>query len=106
MVSSIGSLLNSTSPYLGSSYTLIDKNGGETGSNPGILGYTGAGAQSLHLTRKGRIVELPTTSTEAPSRATGQFDISDERSPAEVAEKLQALGFEPVWKDWDAALTG
>ncbi len=30
-----------------------------------------------------------------------QFAISDDRSPAEVAEGLLALGFDPVWKDWD-----
>jgi 2-iminoacetate synthase len=30
-----------------------------------------------------------------------QFEISDERSPAEVAAMLRANGYEPVWKDWD-----
>ncbi|MDJ0366241.1 2-iminoacetate synthase ThiH [Hymenobacter sp. H14-R3] len=34
-----------------------------------------------------------------------QFEISDERSPAEVAAMLRRQGYEPVWKDWDAALT-
>ena len=38
------------------------------------------------------------------SIATGQFEISDERSPAEVASVLRHRGFEPVWKDWDQAL--
>ncbi|MFD1873920.1 2-iminoacetate synthase ThiH [Hymenobacter bucti] len=33
-----------------------------------------------------------------------QFEISDERSPAEVAAMLRRQGYEPVWKDWDAAL--
>jgi 2-iminoacetate synthase len=33
-----------------------------------------------------------------------QFAISDERSPHEVAARLRALGLEPVWKDWDAAI--
>jgi 2-iminoacetate synthase len=37
--------------------------------------------------------------------ATGQFNIADERSAAEVAEVIRRLGYEPVWKDWDAALT-
>jgi len=37
--------------------------------------------------------------------ATGQFDTADQRSPSEVAEVLRRLGYEPVWKDWDAALT-
>ena len=32
-----------------------------------------------------------------------QFSISDERSPAEIAAMLAAAGYEPVWKDWDAA---
>ncbi|MEM6725496.1 MAG: 2-iminoacetate synthase ThiH [Bacteroidota bacterium] len=30
-----------------------------------------------------------------------QFEISDERSPAEVAEMIRNAGYEPVWKDWD-----
>jgi 2-iminoacetate synthase len=33
-----------------------------------------------------------------------QFEISDERSPAEIAAMLRRQGYEPVWKDWDAAL--
>ena len=32
--------------------------------------------------------------------AEPQFEISDHRSPAEVAETLRALGYDPVWKDW------
>ena len=38
------------------------------------------------------------------SIATGQFEIGDERSPAEVATVLRGRGFEPVWKDWDQVL--
>ncbi|AHJ99564.1 2-iminoacetate synthase ThiH [Hymenobacter swuensis] len=34
-----------------------------------------------------------------------QFEISDERSPAEIAALLRQQGYEPVWKDWDAALS-
>jgi 2-iminoacetate synthase len=30
---------------------------------------------------------------------------SDERPAAEVAELIRRPGYEPVWKDWDAALT-
>ncbi len=30
-----------------------------------------------------------------------QFEISDDRSPAEVAAVIRAAGYEPVWKDWD-----
>ena len=37
-------------------------------------------------------------------RATGQFEISDDRSPEEIAAVIARLGYEPVWKDWDAAL--
>ena len=29
----------------------------------------------------------------------------DERTPQEVAELIRRLGYEPIWKDWDAALT-
>ncbi len=32
-----------------------------------------------------------------------QFEISDTRSPAEVADALRAAGFDPVWKDWQRA---
>jgi 2-iminoacetate synthase len=35
-----------------------------------------------------------------------QFAIDDERTPAEVAGYLQAHGYEPVWKDWDATYDG
>lgn len=35
-----------------------------------------------------------------------QFQISDERSPAEIAAMLQSNGYEPVWKDWDRAMAG
>lgn len=34
------------------------------------------------------------------SDAEPQFEISDDRSPAEVAAALVALGYDPVWKDW------
>jgi len=33
-----------------------------------------------------------------------QFEISDERSPAEIAAMITAQGYEPVWKDWDSSL--
>ncbi len=33
--------------------------------------------------------------------STGQFDVSDPRSAAEVAAMLDAQGLEPVWKDWE-----
>tara|TARA_R100000027_G_scaffold22794_1_gene16526 strand:+ start:4634 stop:5788 length:1155 start_codon:yes stop_codon:yes gene_type:complete len=35
-----------------------------------------------------------------------QFEISDERSPSEVASMLKRNGYEVVWKDWDATYDG
>jgi 2-iminoacetate synthase len=32
-----------------------------------------------------------------------QFEISDERTPAEIAAIIKSAGYEPVWKDWDMA---
>jgi 2-iminoacetate synthase len=37
------------------------------------------------------------------SAAEPQFEISDTRTPAEVAAALRAAGFDPVWKDWQRA---
>ena len=34
-------------------------------------------------------------------QALEQFHISDERTPAEVAQSIRQHGYEPVWKDWD-----
>lgn len=81
------------------------------GSHTEPGGYTGAGRDKIHHTERGRIVELAAGSSEwaangnRATNATGQFDIADERSPAEVADLIRRLGYEPVWKDWDAALT-
>jgi 2-iminoacetate synthase len=80
------------------------------GSHTEPGGYTGAGHSKIHLTRRGRMVELESSSEWVPgsnsaTRATGQFDISDARSATEMAETVRRLGYEPVWKDWDAALT-
>jgi 2-iminoacetate synthase len=36
-------------------------------------------------------------------KTEGQFEVSDKRSPWEVAKMIAAAGYEPVWKDWDAA---
>jgi 2-iminoacetate synthase len=35
--------------------------------------------------------------------AVEQFEVADDRSPAEVAAMLKSCGLEPVWKDWDIA---
>jgi 2-iminoacetate synthase len=81
------------------------------GSHTEPGGYTGAGREKLHQTVRGRIVELASGASEwapQPNRvtnATGQFEIADERSAGEVADLIRRLGYEPVWKDWDAALT-
>ena len=36
--------------------------------------------------------------------ATVQFDITDERSVAEVADAIIANGYQPVYKDWDRSI--
>jgi len=73
------------------------------GSHTEPGGYTHQGTDDLHRTVRGRIVGPDFAHGETKS-ATGQFEISDSRSPAEVADALKRRGFEPVWKDWDAAL--
>jgi 2-iminoacetate synthase len=74
------------------------------GSHTEPGGYTGAGREKLHHTERGRMIDLAAGSSEWASGATGQFDIADQRSPSEIADLLKRLGFDPVWKDWDAAL--
>ena len=78
------------------------------GSHTEPGGYTGAGRENTHHTERGRIVATAKGSSEwAPgtTNATGQFQIADERSPELVATRVRELGYDPVWKDWDAALT-
>lgn len=72
------------------------------GSHTEPGGYTGQGQSDLHLTVKGRRVERSCANVE--DKAEGQFDIADERSPAEIAALLTSRGFDPVWKDWDEAI--
>jgi 2-iminoacetate synthase len=80
------------------------------GSHTEPGGYTGAGKDKLHHTERGKIVELGAsewaTPDNRPVNATSQFQIADERSAREVADLIRQLGYEPVWKDWDMALTG
>ena len=38
-----------------------------------------------------------------PDGAIQQFQVDDNRSPAQVATMIALAGFEPVWKDWDSA---
>ena len=73
------------------------------GSHTEPGGYTGQGTGELHRTVRGRIV-APEFETDEDRSATSQFEISDGRSPAEVAAALREQGIEPVWKDWDTAL--
>ncbi|MDX1952797.1 MAG: 2-iminoacetate synthase ThiH [Verrucomicrobiota bacterium] len=74
------------------------------GSHTEPGGYTGAGKENLHKTERGRVVALD--SPGSADAATGQFQIADERTPAEIAHLLSGLGYEPVWKDWDPSLVG
>ena len=73
------------------------------GSHTEPGGYTRQGTENLHRTLRGRIV-APEFADGEDQLATGQFEISDARSAAEVALFLQKNGFDPVWKDWDQAL--
>ena len=80
------------------------------GSHTEPGGYTGAGKENIHQTVRGRIVDAGASEWATPTKghatnATGQFNIADERSADEVAKLIQRLGYEPVWKDWDTALT-
>ena len=75
------------------------------GSHTEPGGYTRQGREHLHRTVRGRIV-APEYQDGEVELATGQFEISDERSPAEIAALLRRRGLEPVWKDWDQALCG
>jgi 2-iminoacetate synthase len=72
------------------------------GSHTEPGGYTGAGRDDLHLTVRGKAVAPADLGPDA--EATGQFQIADERSAGEVAAVLREHGFDPVWKDWDAAI--
>jgi 2-iminoacetate synthase len=84
------------------------------GSHTEPGGYTGAGREKVHQTIRGKIVNLPDVPklnaegasewSNGSSHATGQFEVSDSRSPREVANLIHKLGYEPVWKDWDSAL--
>src|SRR5438128_2058058 len=75
------------------------------GSHTEPGGYTRQGGQHLHRTIRGRIV-APEFQNGEDQLATGQFEISDERATTELATVLRQRGFEPVWKDWDQALSG
>jgi 2-iminoacetate synthase len=73
------------------------------GSHTEPGGYTHQGGQNVHRTVRGRIMP-PEIAGTSPAVATGQFEVSDSRSAAEIAALLRKRGLEPVWKDWDVAL--
>jgi 2-iminoacetate synthase len=79
------------------------------GSHTEPGGYTGAGREHVHQTMRGRAQDPVPGAAGAKgtstTRATEQFSIADTRSPQEVAEVIRQLGYEPVWKDWDRALS-
>lgn len=72
------------------------------GSHTEPGGYTGVGTDDLHLTVRGRRVEMEQRA--GCEKAEGQFGIADQRSVGEVAEMLSGQGMDPVWKDWDKAI--
>jgi 2-iminoacetate synthase len=75
------------------------------GSHTEPGGYTGQGRAELHVTKGGRMVKPPTPLIESEGEhATVQFEIADNRSPAEVAARLGEMGYETVWKDWESVL--
>jgi 2-iminoacetate synthase len=75
------------------------------GSHTEPGGYTRRGIEHLHQTVRGRIIP-PAFQNGEDELATGQFEISDDRSPDKIATLLRERGLEPVWKDWDQTLTG
>ena len=64
---------------------------------------------------RNNIIKLGITSISAGSKTNPggyaveqesleQFEISDERTPAEIEAMIKNNGYEAVWKDWDEAL--
>ncbi len=64
---------------------------------------------------RNHVIKLGVTSMSAGSKTNPggyivepssleQFEISDERSPAEIAQVIVSQGYEPVWKNWDNVL--
>lgn len=81
------------------------------GSHTEPGGYTGAGREKVRRSDRGRMVEAGASEwalgeEASGGGATGQFNIADNRSASQVAEQIRRAGYEPVWKDWEAALTG
>jgi 2-iminoacetate synthase len=74
------------------------------GSHTEPGGYTRRGTKHLHQTVRGRIMP-PEFQDGEDQLATGQFEISDDRSPEKIATILRKQGFDPVWKDWEQTLS-
>src|SRR6059058_1327287 len=74
------------------------------GSHTEPGGYTRRGTEHLHRTVRGRIMS-PEFQDGEDQLATGQFEISDDRPPERIATILREKGFDPVWKDWDQAIS-
>ena len=64
---------------------------------------------------RNNIIKLGITSISAESKTNPggyavektsleQFEISDERTPQQIADMIRLNGYEPVWKDWDNVL--
>ncbi|MDZ4815124.1 MAG: 2-iminoacetate synthase ThiH [Verrucomicrobiota bacterium] len=78
------------------------------GSHTEPGGYTGAGKEQVHLTVRGKIMESQLEAgldLKGTTTAEEQFEISDDRSPEQMAARLKELGYEAVWKDWDQAFS-
>jgi 2-iminoacetate synthase len=92
-------------PALRDTLALIGVTMMSAGSHTEPGGYTRQGRAHLHRTVRGRIV-APEYQNGEDHLAGGQFEISDERSPAEIVALLRRRGLEAVWKDWDQTLCG
>ena len=73
------------------------------GSHTEPGGYTGAGGEQFSRPPESK-PRSPAAREARETAATGQFEIADDRRPQAIAELIRRLGYEPVWKDWDAAL--
>ena len=78
------------------------------GSHTEPGGYTGAGRENTHQTERGRIIDAGPAN--GPGRRERPMPRASSKSPTTVPRAkceamLRRLGYEPVWKDWDAALT-
>ena len=75
------------------------------GSHTEPGGYTGAGKADLHLTTRGKRQEASSELIRSEGEhATEQFLIADNRPAEVVVNRIRQLGYEPVWKDWEAGL--